>query len=235
MKVHISSIWLRDPWTMNVWDEAYDWLVAAGAGTERAVKAIADIKLAARAGHPQAVRVKQHFDAVALLVAKGLPRPSAFVAQRRRRSPLLPGGAARPTGAQAALVRKQAEEIKRLKAAQIERAKHERLHRQAQAKVAAVKAEAEVEVARIEDQLAAVQKVLEQRTIDDAMRKQLEAQAEQYEAQIEALKRPAGEAAGKGALTEATVAEAQEAQQDDSAAAYPSAAPGDTEFNDAGF
>lgn len=235
MKVTISATWLRLPWSMPTWDAAYAWLVKAGKADLDALKEIGSIKVAAKAGHPQAVQVKRCFDVVAQLVAKGLPKPSVFVAQHRRKSPLLPGGGARTatTAQQAALLKRQQEQIKALKRQQIERAQKERLHKQVQARFAAEKAAHEAELQQYEDKLAMTEKVLERRDLADEMRAKLEAQAEQYEAVIEKLKTPA--AAGEPAtVSEAAAAEQPEAQQDDAAEAYPSGAPGDVEFNDAG-
>lgn len=251
MKVTISATWLRFPWTMPIWDTAYAWLVKAGAGSEPAVKQIEAIKLAAQAGNPVVVKVKQHFDAVAKLVSAGLPKPSVFVAQHRRRSPLLPGGgqssrwqglaeqrktmleATKRTQEQAAArqaITQQAQQLARQRAA--ERA---RMAREAKARSAAA---ARVEARRqeregYEAELEMLRKQLERRDLADEIRARLEAQAAHYEALIEKLQTP-GTAGEATTTSEAMAAEQPEAVQDDAAEAYPSGASGDVEFNDGG-
>jgi hypothetical protein len=207
--------------------------VKAGAGDEAAVKQIEGIKAAAAAGHTQWQQIKRNFDAVAKLVLAGKPKPSVFVPQARRASPLLPGGQARrgaPTN-QAALIKKQAEQIRALKLAQIERAKKGALTAQTKARFEGLKAAHEVELQQYEDNLAAVQKALENRDIADDMRKKLEEQAEQYEALIEKMKTPTA----ANEPVDVVTPEGAEALADDAAEAYPSGAPGDTEFNDGGM
>lgn len=241
MKITIPARFMAAQWDYPTWDAAYNIINRAAAGEKHSIKFLDDLKLGAAAGNGHAVRVKAGFDAAAGLVTKGLPKPSVFVAQHRRRSPLLPGApgtppATRPPvadGRAAALARKQAEEIKALKRQQLERAKKEQQRRQVQARFAAEKAAHEDEIARTKEQLAAVQKVLERRDIADEMRAQLEAQAEGYEALIDKLQTP-GAAAEPATTSEAMAAEQPEAAQDDAAEAYPSGAPGDVEFNNAG-
>ncbi len=179
--------------------------------------------------------IKRNFDAVAKLILKGLPKPSQFVVSRRRASPLLPGGRG-ASSAQAATIKKQQAQIASLKRTSIERAQKGKLMSQARQRVAALKTAHDVELAQVEDQLAAVEKMLENRTIADDMRSQLEAQAEGYEALIEKLKLPDAVNASEPATetSEAMAAEQVEAEQDDAAAAYPSGVPGDVEFADAG-
>lgn len=228
MKVTISATWLRMPWPMPIWDAAYVWLVKAGAGEARALKEIENIKLAAQSGNAMAVQVKRHFDAVAKLVSAGLPKPSTFVAQRRRKSPLLPGGGG-PTN----VARKQQAELAALKRQQLERAKKEKTKKAVQARFAAEKAQHEAELVSAENELEMLRKQLERRDLADEIRGKLEAQAERYEAIIDKLGTPAA-AAEATTVSEAAAAERPEAEQDDSAGAYPSGVPGDTEFNDAG-
>lgn len=229
MKVKISATWLRLPWQMPVWDTAYGWLVKAGAGEARAKQEIENIKLAAQAGQPQAVRVKANFDAVALLVLKGLPKPSVFVAQRRRQSPLVPGSGARGVPA----ARGAAAQLAAMKRQQIERAQKERAHKQVQARFAEEKAKAEAEAQGYEAELEMLHRQLERRDLADEVRAKLEAQAERYEALIEKIKTP--EAADEATSTsEAMAAEQPEATRDDAAEAIDSGASGDVEFNNAG-
>lgn len=242
MKVTISATWLRQPWSMPVWDSAYSYITRAGSGDEKAKQELGNIKLAAQAGNAQAVAVQRNFDAVAKLILKGLPKPSQFVASRRRASPLLPGGRG-AGGAQAATIKKQQaqlakqrEQLAAQKRESVVRAQKGKLMSQARQRVAALKTAHDVELAQIEDQLAAVEKMLENRSIADDMRSQLEAQAEGYEALIEKLKLPDAVNASEPATetSEAMAAEQVEAEQDDAAEAYPSGVPGDVEFADAG-
>jgi len=242
VKVTISSTWLRQPWSMPVWDMAYDYLVRAGSGDEKAKKELLNITLAGKAGNELIVGIKRNFDAVAKLILKGLPKPSEFVRSRARKSPLLPG--ARGTTPQMTAtvkrqqeqIRKQREQIAAQKRESIVRAQKGKLMSQAQQRVAALKTAHDVELAQIEDQLAAVEKMLENRNIADDMRRQLEAQADGYEALIEKLKLPDAVNASEPATetSEAMAAEQVEAEQDDAATAYSSGVPGDVEFADAG-
>lgn len=239
MKVTISATWLRQPWSMPVWDSAYSYITRAGSGDEKAKQELGNIKLAAQAGNTQAAAVQRNFDAVAKLILKGLPKPSEFVRSRARKSPLLPGGG----GAQAATVKRQQEQIRKqreqiasLQRTSIERAQKGKLMSQARQRVAALKTAHETELQRYEDQLAAVEKMLERRDLADEMRKKLEEQAAGYEALIEKLQQPAPVRATEPATetSEAMATEQVEAEQDDAAGAYPSGVPGDVEFADAG-
>lgn len=232
MRVTISATWLRQPWAMPVWDMAYDFIVRAGSADVKAKQQLDGIKLAAQAGNVQAAAVQRNFDAVAKLILKGLPKPSEFVRSRQRQSPLLPGTQRGKTQAQTALaatVKKQQAQLQKQKALlaaqkreSIVRAQKGRLMSQAQAAVA-----------RVEDQLAAVETVLQQRDLADEMRTKLEAQAAEYEAEIERLQAPVAVRESE-TTSEPMAAEQVEAEQDDSAQAYPSGAPGDVEFADAG-
>jgi vacuolar-type H+-ATPase subunit I/STV1 len=170
----------------------------------------------------------------------GLPTPSEFIRSRLRQSPLLPGArGAAPLAAtakkQQALITKQRAQIDSLKRTSIERAQKGKLISQAQRRVADLKSTQEAELQRYEDQLAAVEKMLERRDMADEMRKKLEEQAAEYEAQIDKLQQPAAAVAAETRTTsEPMAAEQVEAEQDDAASAYPSGAPGDVEFAEAG-
>lgn len=234
MKVKISATWLRLPWTTQTWDQAYQWLHRAAAEEPEAKRELAAVKLAAQAGHPQAAQVKTNLDAVALLVQRGLPKPSVFAAQRRgaRRSPLVPGGG-RGASPQAAVIKRQQDEIRRLKAAQIERVRRTQLHQQAQQRIAAAKAEGASAAQALEAEVEMLRRQLERRDLADDVRAQLEAQAERYEAMIDKLQTP-GAVTEAATTSEAMAAEQPEAERDDAAEAVDSGAPGDVEFSNAG-
>ncbi len=244
LRVQINARWLARSWTMPTWDAAYALLESAGKGDKEAKKEIDAIKLAAHGGNADAQAAKVNLDAVSKLIIKGLPKPSTFTASRRRGSPLVPGsggGAQAQAQRLAATVRKQQEQLRKqqeqlktIKQQQLERAKRGKLMSQAQQRVAAIKSQAQKDKEALEAELDMVERKLERRDIADDMRKQLEAQAERYEAMIEEIERQKAGAPAAAAVTEATIAERQEAEQDDAAAAYPSAATGDVEFNDAG-
>lgn len=236
MKIRIPARFLSPTWDMPTWDAAYNIILRAGKGEEMSVKFLADLKTGATAGNVHAVRVKTAFDAAAKLVSANLPKPSTFVAQQRRRSPLLPGG--RPAGrgaAQplAATVKKQAQQLAEMKRQQLERARRGKLMGQAQQRMDQERAAHDVEMANAEAALDMLHRQLERRELADEVRAKLEDQAEHYEAIIEKLKTPS--ASGEAATTsEAMAAEQPEAEQDDSSGAYPSGVPGDVEFSNAG-
>jgi len=230
-KVTLSATWLR-PWSMDVWDKAYDVLVRAGAGDLTATKEVASIRLAALGGHPQGTQIKTNFDAVAQLVAKGLAKPSQFTRTHRRSSPLLPSGAQTPQRLAAA---KKVEELRKRKAAmskQVEEAKKRQLMVQARQRLDFEKQRADAERRSYEAELNMLRHQLERRDIADDIRERLQAQAEQYEARIEALERPTPTTSTEPMAP--VTPEVMEAEADDAADAYSSGAPGDVEFTDAG-
>jgi len=245
MKVTISATWLRLPWQMQQWDQAYDYVIKAGGGDHASRVGLGHIKYAAQANNPAAKAVKANFDAVAKLVTAGLPKPSVFVAQQRRKSPLLPGAPGAPGTpargaapvAEPAAIRKLAATVKQQQR-QLEQQRKgfaAKQRSQAQARAAAAKrvAARRAEQEQYETELEMLRTQLERRDLADEIRAKLEAQAEHYEGLIEALKRPAGEAEGT-AVTEGTAAEQPEAERDDVAEAMDSGAPGDVEFSNAG-
>ena len=253
MKVTISATWARQPWAMAVWDQAYSYIVRAGGGDAKAKQELENIKLAAAAGNVLGVAVQRNFDAVAQLILKGLPKPSTFVASRRRRSPLLPGGAGQPqtreraaAAAQAAAKLKQGQDVMRRTVTQQQQqlarqraGEQARMVAQAKARsAAALRVEARrAEQEGYENELAMRRQQLERRDLDDEVRAKLTAQAEQYEALIDKLATPgavATAATEPSETSEAMAAEQVEAEQDDAAEAYPSGVPGDVEFADAG-
>lgn len=226
LRVNLEGKWLAASWPMTTWDAAYALLERAGMGDAAAKKELDSIKIAAHGGHPQAVAAKRNFDAVSKLIIKGLPRPSAFVASQAKRKA--------KAQQQTATIRKQQEQIKEMKRAQLERARRESLQKKASLRIQQEQEKADVEIEAIQAERDLLRRQLERRELADDVRAQLEAQAEKYEAVIEELERRKSGAPPAATVTEATIAERQEAEQDDSAAAYSSGVPGDVEYNDAG-
>lgn len=234
----LNATWLRNPWPMTIWDMAYQYLVRAGQGDAKAKAEVDGIKAAAAQGDPRAAQVKTNFDAVAKMIIKGLPKPSVFVARQRRASPLVRGQQGAATDATVAklkeTIRRQQQVIQQQRQRQLQQQLRKPMEQQvaqtkARAAAAARVAARAQEQQEYQAQVDMLKQQLERRDLEDAVRKQLEDQAAQYEGLLEAAQR--GEPT---AVPQGTEAELPEAEQDDTPEAYDSGAPGDVEFSNAG-
>lgn len=207
-------------WTIKTADHAHRLIVSAGSGDSQAQGQLNAIRAAAASGDPVAMKVMALFRPVARMVQlnQGSPSTVARKLLQRRQS--------QPSQSQPVVKRLQ-EQLKSMRQAQIVRVQKGKLMAQAQqhlqqerakgiAQVQAVQAQWDAEAIALEDKLAATEKQLERRDIANSMREQLEAQAAQYEAEIERIEAakvlqasPPGEAPAVPPLAEDEAASAE--------------------------
>jgi hypothetical protein len=213
-------------------DHAHRLIQSAGQGNAAAKGQLDMIKALAAEGDPTAIRLLACFGPIAKMVTRNLGLPSTLQARSGVRGTSSQGMAQR----QQLQLKRQQEQLKAMRQAQIVRVQKGRLMAQAQqrlqqeqakgmAQVQAIQAQWDAEAIALEDKLAAAEKQLERRDINDAMRQQLERQAAVYEAEIARIE--AAQAA-QPALAVAPIAVAQPVAAEEA----PAGEPGDVEIEE---
>jgi len=233
-------------WSIQTADAAYQLILSAGQENKEAKGQLDMIKSAAAKGDPTAMKIMTYFGPIAKMVALNTGPPSTLAAktlQKRQQKAVLSAKAKQASVMkqtamrQAQQIKKQQEQLKTMRAAQIQRAKQESFHAKVQQRFAAEQAKFDAEAMALEDKAAALEKQLERRDISDAMREQLEGQAEAYEAEIERIKaEKAGQPEPALNITESipsTIEGEASMMGEDYPTGAQGGAPGDVEFTEA--
>jgi hypothetical protein len=175
-------------WTIRTADDAHRLIVSAGSGNAAAQGQLNAIRKAAASGDPVAMKVMTLFRPVARMVQANTGSPSTVARNLLQK---------RKTREQQ-VIKRQQEQLKAMRQAQIQRIQKGKLMAQAQQRIAAERAKGmaavqamqaqwDAEAIALEGKLAAAEKQLERQDLANSMREQLEAQAAQYEAEIERI------------------------------------------------
>ena len=175
-------------WTIKTADDAHRLIVSAGSGNAQAQGQLRAIRAAAASGDPVAMKVMALFRPVARMVQANTGAPSTVARNllQKRQS------------REQQVIKRQQEQLKAMRQAQVQRIQKGKLMAQAQqriqqerakgmAAVRAMQAQWDAEAIALENKLAAAEKQLERQDLANSMREQLEAQAAQYEAEIERI------------------------------------------------